>query len=99
MVMLWQSALFSWRELPNTSRPELPGASQPRRCCGLVSAPDSDAQLLVAAFHYWVFTLGPIFITNRRSGAAALAGSLPFPFLPLPVRETCPDPRMGAQKT
>lgn len=68
-------------------------------CPGLVSAPDSDAQLLMAAFHYCVFTVGPILIINRRSSAAALAGCLPFLFLLLPVQETCPNPRMGAQKT
>ena len=99
MVVLWQSMLLSWRELPNTSYPELPAASQSQRCLGLVSAPDLDAQLLVAAFHYCVFALGPVFIINRRSSAAALAGSFPFLFLPLPVRETCPNPRRGAQKT
>lgn len=73
---------FSQRELPSASCPELPGAP--------------DAQLLVAAFHYCVFTLGPIFIINRRSSAAALAGSLPVP--PAARARNSPQPTHGSSE-
>lgn len=50
---------------------------QPWRCRGLILAPDVASRLLVAVFHYGVFTWGPVFIINRRSSAAALAAPSP----------------------
>lgn len=79
--------------MPGSSSP--PGYLPAPQCPGLVSAPDSDAQLLMAASHYGVFHFGAN-IYNKQKKRCCSLGRL-GPLLP-PGRETCPSPRTGAQK-